>query len=373
MSVSVGERDRCLSVRPPPDAPRDDSPPERETMEWEPDRGLQFRMAVALVLVAVLPVAFVYAFVVAINTVGLELLEWATDRPWNGRVYVKPWLAVGAVAVGFAAQFALGDRVALHAVDARRADRDSHPDLLARVDRLAQTAGIESPSVAVSRSGVPNAFAVSPRPSDATVVVTDGLIDSLDGDELDAVLAHELAHVKNRDVTVMSLSYFLPSLTYAVATVAFFILKGLFYVVGNARHVDDDGAKGVVVAIVVITVSALITAAISVLFWVASYVLFRTLSQYREHAADRGAAAITGDPLALASALRTVDDEMSGMPDSDLRDVDGGLEALYVAPIDDYQFGDGDRELISSDIFPATHPDTEERIERLQELAGERA
>jgi len=342
-------------------------------MEWESDRGLKLRMALALALVAVLPVAFVYAFVVAINTVGLELLEWATDRPWNGRVYVKPWLAVGAVAVGFAAQFVLGDRVALHAVDARRVDRDSHPDLLARVDRLAQTAGIESPPVAVSRSEVPNAFAVGPRPSDATLVVTEGLLDALDDDELDAVLAHELAHVKNRDVTVMSLSYFLPSLTYGMAIVAFFVLKGLFHVVGGFHHVDDDGAKGLLVALVVITVSAIITAAISVLFWAASFLLFRTLSQYREHAADRGAAAITGDPLALASALRTVDDEMSEMPDRDLREIDGGLEALYVAPIDDYQFGDGDRDLISSDIFPATHPDTEERIERLQELAGERS
>jgi len=342
-------------------------------MEWESDRGLNLRMAIALVLVAVLPVAFIYAFVLAMNTVGVGLLEWATDRPWNGRFYVKPWLAVGAVAVGFAAQFSLGDRAALRAVDARRVDRDSHPDLLARVDRLAQVASVESPPVAVSRSSVPNAFAVGVRPANATVVVTEGLLDALDDDELDAVLAHELAHVKNRDVTVMSLSYFLPSLTYAVAIAAFFVLKGLLHVVGGFRHVDDDGAKGLVAAIVVITVSALITAAISVLFWLASFLLFRTLAQYREHAADRGAAAITGDPLALASALRTVEDGMSEMPDRDLREVDGGLEALYVAPIDDYQFGGADRDLISSDIFPATHPPTDERIERLQDLAGEQS
>jgi len=342
-------------------------------MDWGSDSGLKLRMAVALSLVVVLPVAFVYTFVFAMNTVGVALLEWATERPWNGRFYVKPWLAVGGVAVGFLAQLLLGDRVALHAVDARPVDRDSHPELLARVDRLAQTAGTESPPVAVSRSTVPNAFAVGPRPSNATVVVTEGLLDTLDDDELDAVLAHELAHVTNRDVTVMSLSYFLPSLTYGMAVVAFLILKGMFHLVGNAHYADDDANKGLVVALAVIVVSAVITAAISVLFWVASFLLFRTLAQYREYAADRGAAAITGDPLALASALRTVDDEMSELPDRDLRAVDGGLEALYVAPIDDYKFGDGDRELISSDIFPATHPPTDERIERLQELAGESA
>ncbi|WP_436927346.1 M48 family metalloprotease [Halosimplex amylolyticum] len=341
-------------------------------MQWETDRGLTVRMGVAAALVAVLPVAFVYAFVFAFNTVGVELLAWATERPWNGRFYVNPLAVLVAVAAGFAGQFFLGTSVALRAVDARRVDRDSHPDLVGRVDRLAQVAGARTPAVAVSRSSVPNAFAVGVRPSEATVVVTEGLLASLDDDELDAVLAHELSHVKNRDVAVMSLSYFLPSLTYLVAMAAYFVLKGVFYVLGGMEDVDGDGAKAVVVAIVVLTVSALVTLTISVMFWVASFLLFRVLSRYREHAADRGAAAITGDPAALASALRTVDDEMSDAPDRDLREIDGGLEALYVAPVDTYQF-DADRELLSSDLFPATHPPTEERIERLRELAGEQA
>ncbi|WP_459192447.1 M48 family metalloprotease [Halosimplex sp. J119] len=341
-------------------------------MEWETDRGLTVRMGVALALVAVLPVAFVYAFVFAFNTVGVELLAWATDDPWNGRFYVNPLAVLGAVAAGFAAQFFLGDPVALRSVDARRVDRDSRPDLVGRVERLAQIADAPAPNVAVSRSSVPNAFAIGVRPSKATVVVTEGLLDALDDDELDAVLAHELAHVRNRDVAVMSLSYFLPSLTYLIAIAAFYVLKGVFHLGAGLDDVDGDGAKGVVVAIVVLVVSAVVTLTISVMFWVASFLLFRVLSQYREHAADRGAAAITGDPAALASALRTIDDEMSDAPDRDLREIDGGLEALYVAPVDTYQF-DADRDLLSSDIFPATHPPTEERIERLQEMAGERA
>lgn len=341
-------------------------------MEWERDRGLTVRMGIALVLVVVLPVAFVYAFVFAANTVGVELLARATEKPWNGRFYVNPLAVVAAVAVGFAAQFVFGDSVALRSVDARRVDRESHPDLLARVERLAQTADAPTPRVAVSRSSVPNAFAIGARPSKATVVVTEGLLEALDGDELDAVLAHEIAHVRNRDVAVMSLSYFLPALTYLVAIAAFYVLKGVFYALGGLEDTDGDGAKGVLVAIAVLVVSAVVTLAISALFWLASFLLFRVLSQYREYAADRGAAAITGDPAALAAALRDVDDEMSDAPDRDLREIDGGLEALYVAPVDTYQF-DADRDLLSSDIFPATHPSTEERIERLREMTGERA
>ena len=339
-------------------------------MEWGLDRGLKIRMCVALALVTVLPVAFVYAFVFAMNTMGTALLELATERPWNGRFYANPVAVVAAVAIGFAVQFAFGDSVAVRAADARPVDRDSHPDLVGRVDRLAQVADAPAPEVAVSRSGVPNAFAIGVRPSQATIVVTEGLLASLDDDELDAVLAHELAHVKNSDVAVMSLSYFLPSLTYLVAMAAYLVLEGVFYVVGGMDDIDGDSAKAVAVAIAVLVVSAAVTLAISAMFWFASFLLFRVLSQYREHAADRGAAAITGNPTALASALRTVDDQMSDAPDRDLREIDGGLEALYVAPVDSYQFGE-DRDLLSSDLFPATHPDTTERIERLQELAGE--
>ncbi len=174
--------------------------------------------------------------------------------------------------------------------------------------------------------------------------------------------------MKNRDVAVMSLSYFLPSLTYLVAIAAFLVLKGLFRVVGSLHGVDDDEAKGLFVVLAVLTVSAVLTAAVSALFWLASFLVFRVLSRYREFAADRGAAAITGEPAALASALRTVDEGMESVPDEDLRSIDGGLEALYVAPVDDYQFGE-DRELLSSDLFPDTHPPTGERIDRLEAMA----
>jgi Zn-dependent protease with chaperone function len=338
-------------------------------MEWATDRGLQLRIGLALVLVAALPVAFVYAFVFAFNTIGLDLLAWATDRTWNP-LHVDLPLVMGGVAAGFVVQFLFGDRIALRSAGASRVDRDARPDLIARIERLARIAELPPPDVAVSDSPVPNAFTVGVRPSEATVVVTEGLLETLEEDELDAVIAHELAHVANRDVAVMSIAYVLPSVTYLVAIAAFTVLKGMFYVLGSANHVDDDGAKGLVVVIVVLGVSAITTLTISALFWLGSFTLFRTLSQYREFAADRGAAAITGEPAALVTALRNVDDGMSEVADRDLREIDGGLEALYVAPIDDYQFGGEDRDLISSDVFPATHPPTEERIERLRDVAN---
>jgi len=101
-------------------------------------------------------------------------------------------------------------------------------------------------------------------------------------------------------------------------------------------------------------------------------VLFRLISQYREYAADRGGAAITGDPLALASALETIDRRLSTLPDRDLRELDGGVEALYIAPLELPLFNDEDDDtLLSHELFPNSHPPTRERVERLRELAGD--
>jgi heat shock protein HtpX len=337
-------------------------------VDWPRARGLTTRMGVALALVVALPFAFAWVALFTMNTVGVGLLAFATDRPWNGSFYIDPLVLVGMVAVGFGAQYLLAERNALATVDARKISPEEYPEVHAALTRLSRGADVPTPDLAVSRSDVPNAFTVGVDPTDATVVVTEGLLRTLDDRERDAVLAHELAHVRNRDVGVMSLAYFLPSLTYAVATLAYLVLAGLFRVLGSGFHaVDDDAAKGVAVAVVVLVVSAVCTLLVSAVFWVGSFLLFRVLSQYREFAADRGAAAITGDPGALASALRRLDDGMSAVPDDDLRSVDGGIEALYVAPIDTYQFG-GDRDLVSSDVFPATHPGVDERVERLRAL-----
>jgi heat shock protein HtpX len=336
-------------------------------VDWQTDRRLQARMLVAVVLVTLLPIGFVYTMVGLLNTVGLPMARWVTGDPWAGRFYVELWLVVVGILVGFVAQLLLGDDVALRAVGARRVSADERPELVGRVDRLARTAVLPAPTVAVATSEVPNAFAIGRRSSSATVVVTTALLDTLSDEELDAVLAHELAHIKNRDMAVMSLAYFLPSLTYVIAVFAFGLLRSIPGAFRGFHHSDGDGAKGLVMAVVVLVVSTVLTLAVSALFWAASFVLFRVLSRYREYAADRGAAAITGNPSALASALRTIDDEMKEAPDRDLREQDGGLEALYLVPIDDSQFGE-DRTLIASDVFPSTHPSTTDRVEHLREL-----
>jgi heat shock protein HtpX len=328
-------------------------------------------MAFAVALLTAMPFAFVYTMSWAVTNVIVPLAEVLFETSIDWRLSVSLPLVLAATLAGLAVQYLFGDRFALHSVDARRVDRSEYPDLAARVDRLARQVGLPTPSLAVSPSPVPNAFATGRSQAAATVVVTEGLLDALDGSELDAVLAHELAHVKNRDVAVMSVAYLLPSFTYVVALSAYTLLGGLWNVVGHFHHSDSDDARPLAALLVLFVVSALLTILISTLFWAGSFLLFRLVSRYREHAADRGSARITGDPLALASALRRIDEDMTRLPDRDLRDLDGGVEALYVAPLDVPVFTDGDDALVSRDLFPESHPPTEERIARLEALAAE--
>jgi heat shock protein HtpX len=328
-------------------------------------------MAFSIVLLAVLPLAFVYTMSWAIANIIVPLAEmlFETRMDWQLSVSVPVILAV--TLLGLAFQFLFGDRFALHSVGATRVERSEFPDLYRRLDRLSQQVDLPTPRLAVSPSAVPNAFATGRSPSAATVMVTEGLLDALEDDELDAVLAHELAHIKNRDVVVMSLAYLLPSFTYAVAVGAYTLLGGLWNIVGHFHHSDTDDARPLIAVIVLFVVSAIVTILISALFWMGSFLLFRLLSQYRERAADRGAVRITGDPLALAGALRAIDSEMTRLPDRDLRELDGGVEALYISPLDIPVFTDGDDALISRDLFPESHPPTEVRIEALKELAAQ--
>ncbi|ELZ39134.1 peptidase M48 Ste24p [Halorubrum californiense DSM 19288] len=333
------------------------------------DRGLRIRILVATALVVVLPFAFVYTFVYLINAVGLPLLEWATERPYTGEVYVDPVLLAVVVLGGLAVQYRHGPRTVLRSVGARRVSPDESPELHAAVTRLAAQADLPDPDVAVVTTDLPNAFAVG-TPGDGTVVVTTGLLDRLDDAELDAVIAHELSHLANRDASLMTVAWVLPTITYYLAVLASYVLYGLFNLLrfGGGGGGDRDG-RALAVGIVVITASAVLTLTVSAMFWFGSVLIHRVLSRYREYAADRGAAEITGSPAALASALRTVDEAMPEVPDRDLRELDGGAEALYLAPLEARAFGD--EELVSTDVFPETHPPTRERIARLRELAGE--
>jgi heat shock protein HtpX len=170
--------------------------------------------------------------------------------------------------------------------------------------------------------------------------VTTGLLSALDDDELDGVLAHELAHIKNRDVAVMTVASFL-------STIAFLIVRWGWLFGGRNRR----GGGSVVVAI-----------GVSLVVWILSFLLIRALSRYREFAADRGGALITGNPAALASALATIDGRMDRVPKEDLRE-QAEMNAFFVIPITHRFVG----------RFARTHPATERRIERLQALERELA
>jgi len=284
-------------------------------------------------------------------------MEWSTDWGLRGRMFLTMFLlvAVYLVFIAVLAQFAqllvvalfagvfmlaqllFSDRLALYSMGASEVDESEFPDLHRSIDRLAQQADLPKPTVAVADTSVPNAFATGRSKSSATVCVTTGLLRTLDDDELEGVLAHELAHIKNRDVVVMTIASFL-------ATIALFILRwGWLFGGGRDRQ---GGGPQIIVAILV-----------SLLVWIVSFLLIRALSRYREFAADRGGAAITGQPSALASALMTIDGTMDRVPDKDLRD-QSEMNAFFIVPISKGTI---------ARLF-RTHPATEKRVDRLRDL-----
>ncbi|WP_251342076.1 zinc metalloprotease HtpX [Haloplanus halophilus] len=286
-------------------------------MEWKPDWGLRGRMVLTMFLLFALYIVFVAVLSRFVGLFGIVIV-------------------LGLFSLG---QFFFSDRLALYSMGASRVDADEYPKLHATIGRLCQQADLPKPDVAVADTRVPNAFAAGRSQKHSTVCVTRGLLDVLDEDELEGVLAHELAHVKNRDVMVMTIASFL-------STIAFMIVRW-GWLFGGGRN--RQGGGGVVVAVLV-----------SLVVWIVSFVLIRALSRYREYAADRGGAAITGNPTALASALLTISGRMDRVPQEDLRE-QSEMNAFFVIPI---------RSGFVGRVF-STHPPTERRVERLREMAAE--
>ena len=285
-------------------------------MQWQTDWGLRFRMGFTMFLLFAL-----YLIFIGILTLYFGNLLFAA-------------VMLGAFSI---VQFFFSDKLALRSMGARTVSEEEYPKLHAQIGRLSQQADLPKPTVAVADNRTPNAFATGRSPSNAAVCVTTGILQTLDDDELEGVLAHELAHIKNRDVAVMTIASFL-------STIAFLIVRWGWLFGGRGRN-----QAPLIVAIVV-----------SLLVWVVSFLLIRALSRYREYSADRGAAMITGNPSALATALMKISGQMDQIPEKDLRE-QAEMNAFFIIPIT--------RGFIGK--IASTHPPTETRIEKLRELERE--
>ena len=354
-------------------------------MDWQPDRELRVRMVIVLGSLAALFVGFLFA----LHWIVTDALSWVLSALFSDRIVVGTGAGVAVVAVlvslALAAEFLSDDG---SGVPPERAAVGVEP-LDARVTRLAQQADVSVPRVVVSNADVPNAYTEGLVPGRETIVVTPSLVETLDGDELDAVLAHELAHVKNRDVPVLTAAS-------AVEIVSRWFLDRFEADPDDDRRTNPtDG--GDVIVVCFFFFHFLLIQPIAWAFWFVGRALVRILSQHREYAADRGAVAIAGNPGALASALAKLDHATADLPREDLRTRENSRRAFYIVPVPDeppegdgfdvYEYtgygvageersrlvetsesvGEIRTEINQSSSLP-THPPTGERIARLREL-----
>ena len=285
------------------------------------DTGLQVRMAVTLCLLGAVYVVLAVVLFYFLQSAALMIV-----------------IVGGLAAVNFFAS----DKLALAAMGGRVVSPQEAPQLHAMIERLCVQADLPKPKVAVANTSMPNAFALGRSPKKATVCATTGIMDLLSPSELEGVMAHELTHVANRDVAIMTLASFF-------ATIAAYIVQfGFFFGGGSSR--DDDNNPSFAV---------LFLASLAVYF--VSFLLMQALSRYREFAADRGAALITGRPSALASALTKISSGMARIPQRDLR-ASSELNAFFIFPAG---VGKG-----VAGLF-ATHPPIEKRIAALARLESQ--
>ena len=247
-------------------------------------------------------------------------------------------------------QYWTSDKLALAASGAKIVSPQEAPELHAMVERLCAMADLPKPRIAIVPSDVPNAFATGRNPKHAAVAVTEGLWRRLEPREVEAVLAHELSHVANRDVLIMTLASFFAML--AALLTRWGMYMGMFGGFGGGRR-DSNGNNQVPVWLIVFLVA--------VVTYVISYILIRTLSRYREYAADRGSALITGAPENLMSALQKIASGITQIPQRDLREVQG-MNAFFIVPTNwRQQVGE---------LF-MDHPPMEKRLAALAEIARE--
>ena len=294
------------------------------------DRGLSLRMLATSGLLGLLYVVFALVLFYALNIGLVPMLV----------------ILVGLAAV----QYWTSDKLALKASGAKVVAPDEAPELHAVVERLCAMADLPKPRIAIVDSDVPNAFATGRNPKHAAVAVTTGLWRRLEPQEIESVLAHELSHIANRDVLIMTIASFFAMIAALITRFGFYY--GMFGGFGGGSR-DNNNQGGIPIWLFVFLVS-IITYAIS-------YILIRTISRYREYAADRGSALITGTPEHLMSALQKIAGDITQIPQRDLREV-AGMNAFFIVPTNwRAQVGE---------LF-MDHPPLEKRLAALAEIARE--
>jgi heat shock protein HtpX len=290
------------------------------------DAGLTLRMLSTSLLLGLLYVVFA-AVLISVLKVGLA-----------------PMLVI-VLGIAFF-QYYTSDKLALAAAGAKVVTREQAPALHDMVERLCAMADLPKPKIAIMNTPVPNAFATGRSPKHAAVCVTQGLWDRLEPKEVEGVLAHELSHIANRDVLIMTVASFFAML--AALLTRFGLYAGMFG--GGGRRDNNNGPPVWLIVVAVAAVTYLI-----------SFILIRMISRYREYAADRGSALITGAPEYLMSALQKISSQMTLIPNQDLRQVQG-MSAFFIIP--------ARVRGVASEIF-MDHPPLEKRIAALAAIARE--
>jgi heat shock protein HtpX len=298
------------------------------------DHGLSVRMFITGLMIVIL-----YGVVVGILiSVGLSIVPVLVIA--GGILFMQYWFS---------------DKIALYGMGGHLVTPEQEPQLHGVIDRLCALADMKKPRVAIADTDVPNAFATGRSPNSAVVCATRGLLRRLDESELEAVLSHELSHVAHRDVAVMTIASFLGMMAGLVTRIV--LWSGLMGGFGNNNNSNDNNGNdnAALVELAVLTVSILVYAI--------SFLLTMALSRYRELAADRSGAILTGRPSALASALVKVTGEMSRIPTRDLRSAES-FNAFFFTPA----IAKGGVSL--SSLF-STHPSLEKRLAQLAAIEAE--
>jgi heat shock protein HtpX len=297
--------------------------PENKFFHYKKDSGLTLRIIICFFALSVLYIIFL----TVLAYLGVGFL---------------PMIAI--ISVMILAQWYFSDKIVLWSSGAKVVTKEQYPHLHKIVENLVQRSNLPKPKVAVVNTNIPNAFATGKGHSSSLVAVTTGLLDILDEEEVEGVIGHELSHVKNRDVLVLTMASLF-------STIAWYLMQYGFYgslYGGYSRSRGNSSGGGALIIILLV----------SVITWIVSFIITRAISRYREFAADRGSAQMTGKPMVLASALTKISEGIKRTPRQQTQKFQS-LNAFFIIPA------------ISGSTIAnlfSTHPPLEQRIARLREM-----